>query len=67
MPHEFTAVKSPAVICAEISVNATSPLFVSVTCYTALEVLNCCAAKLSDCGDNPSVAGESPVPLNEAV
>ena len=40
---------------------------VSVTCWVALAVFNCCAAKFRLSGASASVAGSTAVPLSEAV
>ena len=63
----FTTAKSPLVICAAISVSATSPALISVICWAVLEVLNCCAANTSEVGDSVSVAGFVPVPVRAAT
>ena len=66
LPQPFVAAKSP-VAAAVISVSATSPAFVSVTCCTALADPIDCGAKSSAVGDNASVAGDTPVPRSEPV
>src|SRR6202789_295056 len=67
LPQVFTAVKSPLVICAAISVKGRSPELVRVICCTALAVVICCAAKVSVSGERASVAGDVPIPESEAV
>ena len=67
MPQALTALKSPLVICAAISVNGKSPELVSVTCWAELAVLNCWAANVSAAGERASVAGEVPIPPSNAV
>ena len=67
LPQLLTTVKSPLVICAAISVSAASPELVSVTCWVALAVFNCCAAKVRLSGASASVAGSTPTPVSDAV
>src|SRR5580765_4547637 len=66
LPHEFVAAKSP-VVAAAISVNATSPAFVSITFCAVLVVPSACAGKISALGDSESVAGSTAAPANVAV
>ena len=67
MPQALTTVKSPLVICAAISVSGRSPELTSEICCAALDVVICCAAKVSEGGESASVAGEVPMPIREAV
>ena len=67
MPQLFTTVKSPLVICAAMSSSAASPELVSINCWVALVVFNCCAAKLRLSGERESVAGRTPTPVSDAV
>src|SRR5581483_8873237 len=61
-PQEFVAVKSPALSDAVMSVSATSPELVSVTCCDTLMVPIACCANVSAAGLSVSVAGALPVP-----
>ena len=56
-PQPLTTVKSPAVMLAAINISGESPELISVTCWVALAVFNCVAAKLSEAGDSASVGG----------
>ena len=59
--------KSPLVICAAISVKGRSPELVRVICCAGLAVVICCAAKVRASGERASVAGDTPIPVSEAV
>ena len=67
LPQLLTTVKSPLAICAAISSSAASPELSSVTCWVALVVFNCCAAKERLSGVSVSVAGRTPTPVSDAV
>jgi len=66
-PQLFPSVKFPLAIPALISVNASSPAFVSVTVCAADTVPYCCDPKLKASGDSVSVGVDIPVPVSPAV
>ena len=66
VPQALTTLKSP-LMDALMSVSATSPVLVSVTCCAVLVVAICCCVKVSAEGASVSVAGALPVPLSCAV
>jgi hypothetical protein len=66
----FVTLKSlelPGVMEAVMSVRATPPEFVSVTCCATLVVVICCVAKVSELVESVSVAGALQMPLRSAV
>lgn len=67
VPQELAAIKSPEVICVEISVRATSPAFVRVSCWEGLTVPSCCAPKVSISGVRESVGGFVARPVRVAT